>query len=280
MAIKSTKTFLRVNSLLGRLPLVRSIHKLFTNRHGVIIPDKEIFGIIFKTPVGLGADIDRNGDYIDVLSGYGFGHICIGPLTPSPQENDSEVPSKGIKYAITRTGELPFNGILAMDLCCNRTASSEEMIIRDYNVAFSLAYDFADFFILDFRPSWISSQLNPSLIANIADSVLETRLTYDNYKPVLLRLPSGMSVAMLDEILSFSRMNRIDGFVLSDKDAIAHIYEQSSGHFPIISAGMVRKDTDVSALLEYGADLVEISSSFVNGRGKFLNKIYKSLEQK
>ena len=280
MKNKSTRSFLRLHGLLGRLPMVSSLHRFVTDRHSSVIPDRELFGLVFKTPVGLGADIDRNGEFIDVLADFGFGHICIGPLTSEAQEDDAEIPNKGIRYAIRRVASLPFSGILAIDLCCNRGSNTESLIVKDFNTAFSLSYDFADFFILDFRPSWIRSKTDPTLIANIFDTILETRLSYDSYKPVLLRLPPALPYQILDEIVSYLRLNGVDGLVLSDRDAISHVRAITQGDFPTIAADLLNDSSEATKLISDGADLIEISSAFVNSGGGFLNSIYRNLEQK
>ena len=276
----SAKTFLSFHDFLARIPGLRSTHALLTRRHGVIIPDKEVFGLRFRTPLGLGSDLDRNGEHINMLSSFGFGHVCAGPLTLLPQENDEEAPNKGIRHALDRIQAHPPKGLTALDITAGHACTDDESIARDILTSFCLGYDFADFFILDFRPSWIRSLLDPSLVEGILDPVLVARLSYDAYKPVLLRLPDGISVQMLDEIVTFCRMNGVDGIVLSDREAVRHVALTSLGRFPVIAADLVTKATDVRELLAEGADLVEISSAFVSGGGALVNGIYKTLEQK
>lgn len=45
----------------------------------------EVFGLIFKNPVGLAAGYDKDGIAIRGLGALGFGHVEIGTVTPRPQ---------------------------------------------------------------------------------------------------------------------------------------------------------------------------------------------------
>lgn len=45
----------------------------------------EVFGLIFKNPVGLAAGYDKNALAIQGLAALGFGHVEVGTVTPRPQ---------------------------------------------------------------------------------------------------------------------------------------------------------------------------------------------------
>ena len=58
------------------------IKKLFPNT----TQDRIILcGLEFKNRLGLAAGLDKNGDYVNELSLFGFSHIEIGTVTPKPQ---------------------------------------------------------------------------------------------------------------------------------------------------------------------------------------------------
>ncbi|MDP3037784.1 MAG: quinone-dependent dihydroorotate dehydrogenase, partial [Rhodocyclaceae bacterium] len=44
-----------------------------------------VMGIDFPNRIGLAAGLDKNGEAIDALAGWGFGFIEIGTVTPRPQ---------------------------------------------------------------------------------------------------------------------------------------------------------------------------------------------------
>ena len=52
--------------------------------------EREVFGLKFKNPVGLAAGFDKNGEYIEELSNFGFGFIEVGTVTPLPQPGNEK----------------------------------------------------------------------------------------------------------------------------------------------------------------------------------------------
>jgi dihydroorotate dehydrogenase len=275
----SPKTYLTLLRILSRIPLAKRVHKLTTKRHAVIIPDMEWFGLRFRTPLGLGPGLDRNGDYCDIMASFGFSHICVGPISLEPQENDPDAPNKGIRHAISQIQKKGGKAILALAITPSRSCVGEEATVRDCLTAFSLGYDFADMFILDFRPSYICKLVDPSLVAAITDQALETRLSYDNTKPILIALPPGIQPAILDEIVAYCRMNRVDGIILQDLEAVKAVAQATSGRFPVIYAGGLKNASDAPEILDSGATMIHISGELPSKRAKFIRNIYKSIEQ-
>src|ERR1043165_7142525 len=47
--------------------------------------EKNIAGLRFKNPVGLAAGLDKDAQYFNELSCFGFGFIETGTITPLPQ---------------------------------------------------------------------------------------------------------------------------------------------------------------------------------------------------
>ena len=59
------------------------IKKSFSFNHPKL--EKDLFGLHFKNPVGLGAGFDKNARYLTELETLGFGFVEIGTVTPLPQ---------------------------------------------------------------------------------------------------------------------------------------------------------------------------------------------------
>jgi dihydroorotate dehydrogenase len=53
-------------------------------------PARELFGLRFRNPVGLGAGFDKNALYLDELEALGFGFVEIGTVTPLPQSGNEQ----------------------------------------------------------------------------------------------------------------------------------------------------------------------------------------------
>src|SRR6476659_10068092 len=52
--------------------------------------EKEVFGLRFRNPVGLGAGFDKNAHYLRELEAIGFGFVEIGTVTPKPQPGNEK----------------------------------------------------------------------------------------------------------------------------------------------------------------------------------------------
>jgi dihydroorotate dehydrogenase len=51
---------------------------------------REVFGLTFRNPVGLGAGFDKNALYLRELDALGFGFVEIGTVTPLPQDGNEK----------------------------------------------------------------------------------------------------------------------------------------------------------------------------------------------
>ena len=56
----------------------------------LISQESTVFGIKFKSPVGLAAGFDKNGEAVKGMSKLGFGFVEIGSVTPKPQPGNEK----------------------------------------------------------------------------------------------------------------------------------------------------------------------------------------------
>jgi dihydroorotate dehydrogenase len=66
----------------------RGLHSYFSCKHPGL--QKELFGLRFSNPVGLGAGFDKNARYLRELEVLGFGFVEIGTVTPRPQAGNDK----------------------------------------------------------------------------------------------------------------------------------------------------------------------------------------------
>jgi dihydroorotate dehydrogenase len=52
--------------------------------------ERQVFGLTFPNPVGLGAGFDKNALYLRELAALGFGFVEIGTVTPKPQTGNEQ----------------------------------------------------------------------------------------------------------------------------------------------------------------------------------------------
>ena len=70
------------------LDLVQQFHAILPNQQ--VKKPVTVMGIEFPNAVGLAAGLDKNADYLDGLSKFGFGFIEVGSVTPKAQPGNAQ----------------------------------------------------------------------------------------------------------------------------------------------------------------------------------------------
>lgn len=241
---KASKFALRYFELTEKIPGGRLISRWIHNNRPTGL-QREVFGLDFYNPIGLSAGLDLYGELYNDLNNLGFSFVEIGPMN-----------ADGIRRAIRRIQQDPQNDILA---ACIR---------EDFLTAFTLAYDFCDFFVIDLSA-------NPS--TDILDPLLDARLAEDIYKPIVVKLPKELPPSEAEDLLDYCQMNRIDGIEVQTLEQIRHIDSYSSGRLPIIADIVIETPEQAAEALEAGASLVEVRDGLVRQGPRFISKIQKYL---
>lgn len=239
---------MRYFNAIGKIPGMRFFSRiLHNNAPGVY--SREVFGIDFYNPLGLGAGLDLKAELYNDLNDLGFSFTEIGPL-----DGDS------VREALSNIQKDQPDDILA---AC---------ISSDYLTVFSLAYDFCDFFVID-----VSSC--GSIDTDIFLPLLANRLTYETYKPVVIKLPDNIDEVDLQGLLKFCLMNGIDGIMARNMAQIRFINQFSGGRLPIIANCHTKTVAHAVELLKAGASLVEVCSGLVTEGPSLVAKILKQLSK-
>ena len=242
---KASSIALRYFKIIGSIPVLRDIYRLLHKNRSFGI-DRDVFGLHFYNPLGLGAGLDKKGELCATLEDLGFSFVEIGPLNAT-----------STRSAIANIQEKPCEDILA---AC---------IINDLATSFSLIYDFCDFFVIDIsEESGFEEILNP---------ILETRLSYDVYRPVVVKLPEEITQPELETIVDFCLMNGIDGIEARNLEQIKLISGCSSGRMPIIANCHIKTPEQAARTLEAGAALIEVRTGLVTQGPKLVSRILKHL---
>ena len=241
---KGSRVALRFFKITGKIPGVRFIKRLiYSNRPKGA--QRELFGLDFYNPIGLGAGLDRFGDVYNDINNLGFSFMEIGPLD-----------SAGMRHAISNLQNDPQDDILA---AC---------IEKDHLTAFTLGYDFCDFFVIETgAEDYIS----------IVDPILDARLTYEEYKPVVVKIPETLEEEQIAAIVDYCMLNNVDGIEARSIAQISFINKMSNGRFPIIANCHIKDGDDAQECIEAGASLIEIRSGLVNYGPKLVNRINRHL---
>lgn len=158
------------------LDLIAAAERLRLLPH--LIPEPElpvnVMGLSFKSPVGLAAGLDKNGDYIDGLASLGFGSIEVGTVTPRPQPgnplprlfrlperqaiiNRMGFNNKGVDYMCQRVEASRYSGILGINIGKNFDTPVENAL-DDYLICMKKVYRLASYIVVN-----ISSPNTPGL---------------------------------------------------------------------------------------------------------------------
>lgn len=314
---------------LRHIPLAGRLLKLIYS-HKTPSLSKNVFGIDFPSPVGLAAGLDKNGELYNELSWFGFSFIEIGSLTPEAQPGNPKprlfrlpqdnaiinrmgINNKGIRNAIQNIQKDPPRPILAASIAKNSTSASDADTIADYKKAFSFMYDFVDMFTINVSCPNVHGLQNlqdVSYLSDILDPLLELRICYDVYKPVLVKVSPDIPVEELDEILKYCMQSGIDGIVAGNTTRsreglktsksriekigngglsgaplyakslamVKHIHQFTSGRLPVVGVGGIMSPEQAKEMLEAGASLIEIYTGFIYEGPSLVKKINKYLE--
>lgn len=315
---------------IGKIPGGKTIMKLLYKRDPKGL-SREVFGIRFPHPVGLAAGLDKNGEYYNELGWCGFSFIEIGSITPLPQDgnprprvfrlphdkaiiNRMGINNKGVRYAIKNINARKPDVILGASIAKNTTSKTDDEIRKDYETAFSLVYDFVDYISINVscpNVQGLQDLQDISYLSDIIDPLLELRLCYDSYKPLLIKVSPDLPREELDDIIHYCLLSGIDGIIsgnttrsrenlmtseiavkkigngglsgapLYEKnlEMVKYIHEKSEGRLPIIAVGGIMTPEQAKAMLDAGASLIEIYTAFIYEGPSIIKKILKYLEK-
>ena len=316
-------------SLLRHIPFARSIIRSIYKKEYPTL-EREVFGIRFSNPVGLAGGLDKNGEYYNDMANFGFGFVEIGSLTPLPQDGNAKprcfrvpedkalinrfgINNKGVKNAVEHLKKERPEVIVAANISKNTTSINEDAA-KDYEKGFGLLYDFVDMFVVNVScPNVVglTALQDITFLSEIVDKLLDLRMYYDTYKPILLKVSPDLSHQQLDEIIDYCLRSGIDGIVagnttrsreglnsiskekieaignggmsgapIHEKNLalVKYVHEKSEGKLPIIGVGGIMNPAQAKAMLDAGASLVEIYTGFIYEGPALIRNINKYLE--
>lgn len=310
----------------NRLPFAETFGKLLHKKD--LKCTKEVLGLNFSSAVGIGAGIDANAEYVNDLASLGVGFVEIGSITPKAQ-NGTQKPrifciskdkalinrigceNKGVHYVIDMLRKEKPKTIVAANLT-QQSNSVQEDISKDFEKTFSLLYDFVDMFILNIPNPCIGSMSD--LIDNISevcDSLLDLRLYYDEYRPILVKLSVDIPRVKVDEVLDYCMRSGIDGIVVSGESdnmdgltldqeqldsigcgrlsgapvyartlaMVKYVHEKSAHSLQIVASGGIMTAEQAQEMLDCGASLIQLCTAFVYEGGSVVKNIIKTLKK-
>ena len=206
----------------------------------------ELFGLHFANPLGIVMEVEA-------LSGRFFRRFPAGFLSLTP-------PKEHILEWIHRLQEIRNKTVVAINI--------KEDILR----TFSLVYDFADFIIID--PDNDNGIDSPDIadIAQLLDEIVNLRLCYEHYTPILLRISREDTPDEIRPLCACARLSGLDGIVAPDAKKVQLTLAECDHRLPVL--GVAQTQEEVLASLAAGACLVETRSF----RPRAFEKLQQSIE--
>ena len=197
--------------------------------------ERNLFGLKFKNPVGLGAGFDKNALMIPQLSNFGFGFIEIGTVTPKPQignpkkrlfrlKDDQGIINRmgfnndGVDVIVERLKNLNPNLIIGGNIGKN-TDSSTNQYTDDYLYCFNALHAHVDYFVLNVSCPNVGSMAklqDKDYLLELISSVKNVNETYKQQRPILLKIAPDLNTVQLDEIIELVAVTKIDGVIASN----------------------------------------------------------------
>lgn len=214
---------------------------------------RQVFGLPFQNPVGLGAGFDKNALYINELETIGFGFVEIGTVTPLPQTGNERprlfrLPkdeaiinrmgfnNHGVKAVAARLRATKRNLIVGGNIGKNKVTANEDAW-KDYEICMQELFDCVDYFVVN-----VSSPNTPGLrelqekssLRRILSQLQNINQGRMNTKPLLLKIAPDLTVGQLDDIIELALEIKLNGLVatnttisrdglLTEKEGIASV---------------------------------------------------------
>jgi dihydroorotate dehydrogenase len=228
---------------------------------------REIFGITFKNPVGLGAGFDKNAKYLTALECLGFGHVEIGTVTPKAQPGNEKPRLFRLKKDHALVNRMGFNNegadriarrvlawrewqrshitnrlpmLVGGNIGKNKSTQNEEAW-KDYVYCFRALNEAVDYFVVN-----VSSPNTPGLRALQEKNALREILVHvqalnrelnQTPKPILLKIAPDLVDSQIEDCLDLAKEINLDGIVATNTTVDRKNLKTPNKELEIIGAG-------------------------------------------
>jgi dihydroorotate dehydrogenase len=240
---------------------------------GTPLPGRKVtaMGLEFPNPVGLAAGLDKNGEAISGLAGWGFGFIEVGTVTPRPQPGNPKprmfrLPAamgvinrlgfnnRGVDALIANVRAAKFKGILGINIGKNFDTPIERAA-DDYLACLDKVYAHASYVTVN-----ISSPNTQNLRQLQGDAELDALLgalkarqaalaqQHGRHVPLALKIAPDLDDAQIIAIADALRRHRIEAVIATNttlsRDGVEHLpHGKESGG--LSGAPLFEKSTEV-----------------------------------
>jgi dihydroorotate dehydrogenase len=197
--------------------------------------EKEIFGLKFSNPIGLGAGFDKDAKMFNDLAYCGFGFIEIGTITPLGQAGNEKprlfrvkedegiinrmgFNNEGAEIAAERLKNKSTNIIIGGNIGKNKLTANEDAL-SDYLKVFKILFSVVDYFVVNVSspntPNLRDLQEKEPLLALLSELVKENNKQVSS-KPILLKIAPDLTDGQLDDIIEIVEKSKIQGVIATN----------------------------------------------------------------
>ena len=261
---------------------------------------KEVFGLRFRNPIGLGAGFDKNAAYLQELDALGFGFIEIGTVTPRPQAGNDKprlfrlvqdravinrmgFNNDGVEVVVERlkkwreqrkddgkettqssTIHHPSSLLIGGNIGKNKVTPNEDAW-QDYEICFKALHPYVDFFVVN-----VSSPNTPGLRELQERDALHKILTHLQalnrqnavQRPILLKIAPDLTWSQIDDVIALALEINLDGLVATNTTISRDGLQTSAATVQAIGAGGLSGQP----LRERATEIVQYLCSKLEGR--------------
>lgn len=234
----STFKMIRFSHKIGLGSIFKSLYRMNNPKL-----ERNLFGIKFPNPVGLAAGFDKDAKLYQELSGFGFGFIEIGTVTPRPQIGNEKPRLFRLPQDEAIINRMGFNNggvyeaverlkanrnrkkpvIIGGNIGKNKDTPNENAV-DDYLICFEALFDYVDYFVVN-----VSSPNTPNL-RELQDKEPLTKLlqtlknknselsvsSSENERPILLKIAPDLTDEQLLDIIEIVSETKISGVIATN----------------------------------------------------------------
>ncbi|PKP39529.1 MAG: dihydroorotate dehydrogenase (quinone) [Bacteroidetes bacterium HGW-Bacteroidetes-15] len=220
--------------VLFKIPFVSN---LFRKAYSINHPSlkREVFGLQFPNPVGLAAGFDKNAEFFNEFSSFGFSFVEIGTVTPKAQPGNLKPRSFRLKADKALINRMGFNNLGVGNAVLKLKKRNSNLIVGgnigkntatpnqdahyDYLHCFTQLYDHVDYFVVNVSCPNITNLKelqDTDNLKEILSELVNYRLKKEIYKPILLKISPDLNNKQLDDNIDLALELNIDGFVATN----------------------------------------------------------------
>lgn len=233
-------------AILHTMPLLRPLKPIIQSQFS--LPDarlqQEIWGLNFRSPIGLAGGFDKNARCVNLWDAFGFSFFEIGTVTPKPQpgnpkprlfrypirealinrmgfNNDG---SEAIAARLGGLAGLPHRALMGVSLGkqFDTPVDDLERVVNDYRLSLQRLHAYGDFFVVNVSSPNTKNlrelQQKGSLQAILKALKNELQILAPNQKPkpLCVKFAPDLSDEQIHEAVDAALECEIDGFIATN----------------------------------------------------------------